>query len=331
MFLKVLLSVITVFAANEKLAETAVESIRPKTIAVRFDKKSAPIQGSLVTFISGNGHGHNLEMTSFQLSKNEVSVLKVEYGRSVNPRIFLRSSSEADRQYPEADFFYKVEEGRLSVSQFNDLLRELSKIHNLKTFAEYEVSPRNHIALDGAQTKKFVGGSAGFSFSTADFAKIVNLWKDESSGFLYGFIGYHSSESEQNALKVNAMGLVLEKILSPIKWTQVKEITPVHQKIFHHQLSVAQAYYHEDYGWWVKERVLSLAGIFGSEQEIPLLLEEFKPKAIAKNPDASTQRLKYVAASAIARISKKDFRFNDKGQPIPIEETGKMYLKEFSK
>jgi hypothetical protein len=267
----------------------------------------------------------------------KIKVFAVEYQGPQQRQNSLKSIAATDRPYPEADFYYEIQEGELDSKTYNSLVVELAKIHHMKTFKEYKVSVSDPISFEAIE-KEFSGTGTGYGSSSSNFVSIVNLWDAPKNGFLYEIAGNSSTDIAQQAVKVSAMNLLIEKIIQKTTLKPIKVISAEHRDIFHHQWTILKINYNGKFWWWVKERTLALASILGDERMINDLIHEFKIQTNknknAKEPDETEKtvhlRLRRLSATALAKISGKDFRFDTNGTEQTIEETGKLYLKEFS-
>ena len=121
---------------------------------------------------------------------------------------------------------------------------------------------------------------------------------------------------------------LINDFLSKKNLNSIKKLTDHHRTIFNHQLAVTQRFYDGESWWWVKERILNLSGVLSTKETVPTLLA-ILAKSKPEHPTEIRQR--YLAASAIARLTGKDFRYDAKGKELPINQTAKKYLKSFSK
>lgn len=275
-----------VFAAPKNdgfTAESVVHSLKPEDVVVKIPQRIPAIDGSLLTLITGSGHGHSLKLITFKRQKSKVQIFVNEYSRyPVKPHT-LRSSTKADRKYPEADFYYALSSGSISNKKFKQLVHELTKIHSMKTYKEYKINHRkNPVSFAGTNKNSSLDGLVDFSSSTANYVNLVNLWAPGDKGFFYAFSGYPGSDEKPKTIKVKAMIQLTNHLLKSVKLTQAKEITDEHRSYFHHQLATVKGFYNQEFWWWVKERSIGLTGLLGSKKHTSMLLEILANKKTQK-------------------------------------------------
>lgn len=320
-------------------AGEAVKAIQPEGIVVKFDSKVASkYKGTVLTSISGGGHApYALRLATFRIIEKKIKVFVVEYQGPQKMESSLRSTAPTDTPYPESEFYYEVHAGELDYKKYSSLVAELGKIHQMRTFKEYSITTKDPISFEATE-KEFIGnGSYSSKMSTSSFVSVVNLWDAPKKGFLYEVAGYPSTELDLQAIKVVAMNYLINDIIQKTALVPIKVTSSEHRDIFYHQWAILKLNYNSQYWSWVKERTLALASILGDHRMIKDLIHEFKSQPPSDKSDKeqndtqknSQLRLRRLSATALAKISGKDFRFDKNGVVLPIEQTGSLYLKEF--
>lgn len=252
--LSFLLLISTVFADSKSDASLAaiVKSLKPETVAFEFVGQPPPLDAEVVTFVSGVGHmPSDLTLTTLRKIDGKVNIFQVKYSA-----VHRKESTQFE------NFFYQIAVGRMKPARFSALIKELAKLHAMKTFKEYKISSVSPIGFGGEQKTELATSFGGASMSSVNYAHLVNVWARNNSGFRYGFSGYDGSEARETALKVDAMSALIEKYLATEKLTSVAEVTAQFAEYFQHQRNVMGLYDGDKDWWWVKERTEALSRVF---------------------------------------------------------------------
>lgn len=160
---------------------------------------------------------------------------------------------------------------------------------------------------------------AGNIWSSHDFVvSFIGLEKDESE--VLSFCGYKTSNNEINYVKlITAESLFLEKC------NFESEIVPseassgaknIFSKVFMKEFKKNKIYYE-----WVRSCLIEMACEYGDNNLIEFLMKILTNAYTEKKNDLASR-----AIDAIAKISKKDFRYNEDGSLKEIDSIVKNYI-----
>lgn len=206
-------------------------------LVIDFTCDGLPNAIDAFTFSRGAGHGHNLELYGFTRSAADFDVRRMSYQ--------LRSRGEqvevASARLPSAKLDAALRKARVALG---------ARMKTVRIIEEQGT------------------GSAGLS--SYDFHLAIRL-RHQDKEKSWRFTGYESSLAQEDFLALQLAAKQLAPLLEAIEFVP-RAITTEDRKVFAAHFNKEAAYFHRDFNWWVKERLVAMSRSLGSRALLHSLL-----------------------------------------------------------
>lgn len=207
-------------------------------LVIEFACDGLPDAIDAFTFSRGAGHGHNLVIYSFARSGADFDVTRMSYQ--------LRSSTEqvvqvASAKLPGANVDTALRKARVALS---------ARMRTVRIVEEQ--------------------GFGSASMSSHDFHLAIRL-RDQAKEGSWRFTGYDGSLEQENFLALQLAAKQLAPLLDALEFAP-KRIAPEDRSAFATHFNNEAPYFHKDFNWWVKERLVAMSKSLGSRALLHSLL-----------------------------------------------------------
>ena len=166
----------------------------------------------------------------------------------------------------------------------------------------------------------------GSWMSTANFAVCV-VGATSAEATVPGCCDYPSSDSLPSGAPLAAARDWHLRTTEGAAW-QRPPITDDSRALFAQVCRRCRERWDDDKWWWVRERIVAMAGAIGDASLVPILRDYLQPRfADGKHSLGSTAA---GACTALSTITGIDLRFAD-GKPRPVADVAKDYLDRLAK
>lgn len=171
---------------------------------------------------------------------------------------------------------------------------------------------RTAMALEPREVKpdpEPFGGSYGFS--SADFHALVRVIDDRGRSREITFTGYMSSGGQETWTRALAAEMAFAELIDTDE-LEPTDVDANSRQFFMERFMDARANdFYGEYGWWVRERLVGMAGVHGAVDLVPTLAEHL----CVGGPDASDGRTRADALESIIELvgAHETLRRDEKG------------------
>jgi hypothetical protein len=269
---------------------------------------------------TGNGHGFWLRLLRMTHNNDATHALKITLKASGYMKKPARSP------WPDDDFEIKTERALVTEDVFSKA-RDLASLA-IRQSSDTEEQPG--IMPPDQGEKAEVAAPKSRWRSTNDFLAGLRI-VDTNTVHMKVWFGYEDSGQECMYAPLRGAAGEIDRLLTDAVWKDAMddEVRAFTDSVFREQ----SASFSRPFYWWIRERLVMVAGAAGSDAVVPVLLDLLRHGAFEQNQGVIDRNCAYIV-TALDGVTGRQLRFFPEGQqpdanrkPRPLKDVVADYLR----